>query len=171
MPKKKEVQSRVPVEARVIVVAELERMVGEERAEAVEEAAFRATLRRSRQLGKPTRVVYADIAVDVLAKAETDAENLDVLVGFWDEDKLMEGLPVAEEFAERQRRQRSNREEILALVEGYKSREPADSRFVVRCRRCGASGDDVQEIDAQTRSADEGASVWACVKCGFRWKA
>jgi len=172
LPKKRDVESRVPVCARVIVVTELEKVVGDARAEEIEEAAFRATLRRSRQLGRPTRVVYSDIAVDVLAKARQDPESVDSLVAFWDEDKLMEGLPVAEEFVERQRRQLQNRKEVSALVEGYKSREPEDSRFLVRCRRCGASGDDVQEIDAQTRSADEGASVLGlCSKCGFRWKA
>lgn len=51
---------------------------------------------------------------------------------------------------------------------------PAGDRsagFVARCRNCGATGDDIVEIDAQTRAGDEGASVLGqCKKCGHRWK-
>ena len=54
------------------------------------------------------------------------------------------------------------------LQEKYDALDDATFRSVVRCRRCGS--EDVRWEDKQTRSADEGASVFvSCNTCRNRW--
>lgn len=54
------------------------------------------------------------------------------------------------------------------LAEKYEALGDASVTPIMRCRRCGS--DDLTWDEKQTRSADEGATVFvACVRCRNRW--
>jgi DNA-directed RNA polymerase subunit M/transcription elongation factor TFIIS len=68
---------------------------------------------------------------------------------------------------EEERRARHSRFERM-LEEKYEALNDQKFQAIVRCRRCGS--EDVSWEEKQTRSADEGASVFCvCTTCKNRW--
>ena len=66
-----------------------------------------------------------------------------------------------------QRRARALRFERM-LAEKYEALNDATFQSIVRCRRCGC--EEVSWDEKQTRSADEGATVFCvCTRCNNRW--
>lgn len=54
------------------------------------------------------------------------------------------------------------------LQEKYEALDDQKFQAIVRCRRCGS--EEIVWEEKQTRSADEGATIFAaCVKCKNRW--
>ena len=137
----------------------------------IEANVFRASTARGKS-SLPTR--YADILRNTLDKIESgiDSRHL-TAVPFLSTAELMSGSSSSTLFRRRARDTQENESKIKDIIDEFTSSlGDGSSPFAVRCRRCGATGDDVQEVDAQTRSADEGASVLGlCLKCGLRWKS
>ena len=78
---------------------------------------------------------------------------------------LTEGTLVGDIAA--QRRARADRFERM-LAEKYEALNDATFQSIVRCRRCGC--EEVSWDEKQTRSADEGATVFCvCTRCKNRW--
>ena len=137
----------------------------------VEANVFRASAERGR-FCLATR--YADILRNTIDKIESGIEARHmVAVPFFSSAELMSGSFSSRLFRRRADDRRENESKIKDIIDEFTSSlGDGSSPFAVRCRRCGATGDDVQEVDAQTRSADEGASVLGlCLKCGLRWKS
>lgn len=68
---------------------------------------------------------------------------------------------------EEERRQRASRFSAM-LQEKYEALNDRTFAAIVRCRRCGS--EEVVWEEKQTRSADEGATVFcSCVRCKLRW--
>ena len=71
------------------------------------------------------------------------------------------------EDVENERKQRRQRFEEM-LQEKFESMDDETFKSIVTCRVCGSN--DVQWEEKQTRSADEGATVFCtCIKCKNRW--
>ncbi len=81
------------------------------------------------------------------------------------DDALVEGTLVGR--IEREKALRDQRFEQM-LQEKYEALDDATFASIVRCRKCGSN--DVSWEEKQTRSADEGATVFVtCTKCKHRW--
>lgn len=79
--------------------------------------------------------------------------------------KLAEGTIVGR--IETERRARADRFEQM-LQEKYDALNDRQFQVIVRCRRCGSH--EVSWEEKQTRSADEGATVFCvCTTCKMRW--
>lgn len=82
-----------------------------------------------------------------------------------DDRTLTEGTVVGR--IEAEKRLRAERFEQM-LQEKYQSLDDEKFQAIVRCRRCGS--EDVSWEEKQTRSADEGATVFCvCTSCKNRW--
>lgn len=113
---------------------------------------------------------YIDAATATIGKLRLGPVPCARDLPFCPDEELLRGTPFQKECADRAQAKARVEEEIQAITAGFSL--SAKSRFSSACPRCGANGDDIQEIDAQTRAADEGASVLGlCFKCGFRWKS
>lgn len=81
------------------------------------------------------------------------------------DDELMDGTLV--ERIQAEARARQQRFEQM-LQDKYEAVDDPECRAMVRCRRCGSS--EVTWEEKQTRSADEGASVFfTCTTCSKVW--
>ena len=82
-----------------------------------------------------------------------------------DDDRLAEGTLVGRVAAERKARE--DRFERM-MQEKYEALDDEQFQAIVRCRRCGSK--EVSWEEKQTRSADEGATVFCvCTACKNRW--
>ena len=119
--------------------------------------------------GKDVRS-YIDAATSTIGKLSLGPVPCARELPFCPDEELLRGTSFQKECVEREQAKSRTNKEIEAITAGFSL--SAKSRFSSACPRCGANGDDIQEIDAQTRAADEGASVLGlCFKCGFRWKS
>ena len=86
-------------------------------------------------------------------------------VVFLSDSEMAEGTPLGAIEADR-----AAREARFAkmLQEKYDELEDREFQSIVHCRKCGS--DNVSWEEKQTRSADEGATVFCvCMKCKTRW--
>lgn len=103
----------------------------------------------------------------VIRSAFNMKENKRVGVGvvYEADDVLAEHLTVGK--MESERRTRAKRFERM-LQEKYEALDDEKFQAIVRCRRCGS--ENVSWEEKQTRSADEGATVFCvCTTCKNRW--
>ena len=179
------IEPRLPWQVRIEASAMVSEALGDDgdvaTADLVESHVFHAACISGSAMPLPIR--YADKLQDTISKilfAKRDATALEEdsfdpgAVPWMTRVEMSAGSPCERRFQEEERQRHQDHSKLEGLVEDFAQQagEDADGRFVVRCGKCGASGDDVQEIDAQTRSADEGASVLGlCLKCGNRWKS
>jgi transcription elongation factor S-II len=91
--------------------------------------------------------------------------QLGVEVVYEPDSRLAEGLIVGH--IEHERKARLMRFEQM-LQEKYEALDDEQFQAIVRCRRCGSK--EVSWEEKQTRSADEGATVFCvCTICKNRW--
>lgn len=141
-------------------------MMDAEDAEEIEAGLFRVCA------GKTT--FYIDRLGDVLTRLALCDDVDETQIPFWTEEMLRSGTALQKEFLERDTAMEQELAKVNKITSTFRAAAAsgADQRFVTRCSKCGATGDDVQEVDAQTRAADEGTSVLGlCLKCGHRWKS
>lgn len=113
---------------------------------------------------------YIDAATRTIGKLMLGPVPSAREVPFLPDDGLLRGTRIKTEYDARREEANVRDRELGAITDEFSM--SSSSRFSSACPRCGARGDDIQEIDAQTRAADEGASVLGlCFKCGFRWKS
>lgn len=91
--------------------------------------------------------------------------NLDINVLYVSDEVLTENTLVGR--IEMERRSRKERFEHM-IQEKYDALNDREFQAIIRCRRCGS--EDVSWEEKQTRSADEGATVFcSCQTCKNRW--